>query len=111
MRKLSIMLCTTLISVSTSLPSAAQETDLNSCNARVAACEQVIGAAQKYIVSLNTELEKKNELIVALEHDRALLEQQVETNKPAWFERPSFVIPATILATAATIFIVRKAAE
>lgn len=94
-----------------SLPSAAQETDLNSCNARVTACEQVINAAQRYIVALNTEIEKKNGLIVALERDRALLEQQVETSKPAWFERPSFVIPATILATAATIFIVKKAAE
>jgi hypothetical protein len=90
----------------------AQETPaLNECNARVAACEQVINAAQKYITVLNNQVEKQDALIVQLERDLALANREIETIKPAWYEKAGFIIPATIVGTAAAILLVRKASQ
>lgn len=90
----------------------AQETpELSECNARVVACEQVINAAQKYITVLNTQVEKQDALIVQLERDLALANQEINAVKPAWYEKPGFVIPATIVGTAAAILLVRKASQ
>jgi hypothetical protein len=83
----------------------------NTCLDRVKACEQVVEAGQKYIIVLNKQVEKQNELIKQLEQDAQLLKQQVDYVTPKWYERPSFVVPTTIIATAATIFLIRKASK
>lgn len=78
---------------------------------QVTMCEQVVTAGNKYIKSLNVQLDQKTELATALERELALTKERAANLTPAWYERPSFVVPMTILATAATITLIRKAAR
>jgi peptidoglycan hydrolase CwlO-like protein len=86
----------------------AQQTP-NKCEERIKDCEQVIDAANLFIGTLNKQLSNKDELITKLETDIELLQQQVAATSPVWYEQPSFVIPATIITTVATIFVIRRA--
>ena len=100
------MICSLIIN-----GSLANATNEGSCETQLAACEQVIDAGNKYIIQLNKQLEQKNELALALEREVALLKQRADDVSPKWFERPSFVVPATIVATVLTVIAVRKAAR
>lgn len=92
-------------------PTAPQPPPVDQCTERVKACEQVVEAGQRYILSLNKQVEKQNDLIKQLEQDSALMKQQVEAVTPRFYEKPAFVAITTIILTAATISLVRKAAQ
>lgn len=83
----------------------------DACEERVLACEQVIQAGNKYIKHLNIQLDQKTELATSLEREVALLKQRAIDLQPAFYERPLFVVPVTILVTAATISLLRKASQ
>ena len=78
---------------------------------QVVACEQVVTAGNKYIKSLSTQLDQKTELAASLERELALTKERAANLTPSWYEKPSFVIPATIVATALTVILVRKAVQ
>lgn len=78
---------------------------------QVVACEQVVTAGNKYIKALNTQLDQKTELAASLERELALVKERAANLTPQWYERPSFVVPATVVATALTVILVRKAVQ
>jgi chromosome segregation ATPase len=78
---------------------------------QVVACEQVVTAGNKYIKALNTQLDQKTELAASLERELALTRERAANLTPQWYERPGFVVPATIVATVLTVIAVRKAVQ
>jgi hypothetical protein len=104
---------TICISVSTTRAQEIQTTsnESDACQEQVVACEQVIEAGQRYIKSLNIQLDQKTELAASLEKELALVKQRASDLQPAWYEKPGFVVPATIVATALTVILVRKAVQ
>ena len=87
------------------------EKQIEGCHDQIAYCEEVVESGRKYIKHLSTQLDQKSELAAALEREVVLLKQRALDTAPSWYEKPSFVVPATILATALTVIIVRKAVQ
>jgi hypothetical protein len=76
---------------------------------QIKACEQVIKAGHNYIQGLLVQLEQKDELAISLEKEVALLKQRANDLEPKWFERPSFVVPVTVVSTVLAVVLIRNA--
>ena len=83
----------------------------DACEERVSACEAVIQAVNKYIKHLNTQLDQKTDLADTLERELTLIKQRAIDTQPSWYEKPGFVVPATIIATILTVTAVRRAVQ
>lgn len=81
------------------------------CQEQVRACEGVLTSGQRYIGRLQTEADLQRSLIQNLETEVKIANSRIAAETPAWYEKPGFVVPATIIGTAFTIFIVRRASQ
>ena len=81
------------------------------CTEQVKACEAVVDAGQQYIQHLSKQNEQQTALAKALEAEVALLKQRAVDLAPAFYEKPAFVAITTIILTAGTITLIKKASQ
>lgn len=69
------------------------------CLARVQDCEALNSKADALIATLEKQSALQIKLNEALEDTARIATQRYYENLPAWYEKPSFLVPATVLTT------------
>lgn len=80
------------------------EQQLQECNEQISACEAVMGKAGTLIEQMDAQHQLDAKLT-------ANLKEQLEAAKelqPKWYEKPGFVVPATVAATILGIVAIRR---
>lgn len=68
----------------------------------------MLEAADRYINLLEVKIEKQDNLNKALEIELRVTKDRLYASQPSWYERPSFLVPATAVTTLIIYGIVRN---
>lgn len=63
------------------------------CEQQLALCDSAITAGETYIKHLQNKNELLDRKLLTMQTERDILVEQINAQKPSWYERPSVVAP------------------